>query len=119
MENNEWNDYKSFTVKAGTTSDWSEIILRMAEGNTTIKIAGVNNENNAAVLIVKAVTKSDNGGTNILNVGNCGQMTIKESIDFAGNITIGSKSKSADEPFLHFELWHKGTALDPTHYISF
>ena len=33
--------------------------------------------------------------------------------------TIGSKSKSADEPFLHFELWHKGTALDPTQYISF
>lgn len=30
--------------------------------------------------------------------------------------TQGEKSK---EPYLHFELWHKGTALDPTQYISF
>jgi murein DD-endopeptidase MepM/ murein hydrolase activator NlpD len=33
--------------------------------------------------------------------------------------TIGDKNKTTDEPFLHFELWHKGTALDPTQYISF
>ena len=34
--------------------------------------------------------------------------------------TIGSKDKKAtSDPFLHFELWHKGTALNPTQYISF
>ena len=37
-----------------------------------------------------------------------------EVIGIAG--TQGNKMQS---PFLHFELWHKGTALDPTQYISF
>lgn len=37
-----------------------------------------------------------------------------EVLGIAG--TQGTKSGS---PYLHFELWHKGTALDPTHYISF
>ena len=36
---------------------------------------------------------------------------------------IGTLSKASDkqrsQTFLHFELWHKGTALDPTQYISF
>lgn len=33
--------------------------------------------------------------------------------------TIGTKDRAQGDPFLHFELWHKGTALDPTQYISF
>ncbi len=33
--------------------------------------------------------------------------------------TIGTKDKVQGDPFLHFELWHKGTALDPAQYISF
>lgn len=33
--------------------------------------------------------------------------------------TIGTKDKAQGDPFLHFELWHKGTALDPAQYISF
>lgn len=37
--------------------------------------------------------------------------------DVLGNAgTQGDKLKS---PFLHFELWHKGVALDPSQYISF
>lgn len=31
----------------------------------------------------------------------------------------GSQGERMKEPYLHFELWHKGTALDPTQYISF
>ena len=37
--------------------------------------------------------------------------------DVLGLTDIQSKNQSA--PFLHFELWHKGTALNPTQYISF
>lgn len=33
--------------------------------------------------------------------------------------TIGTKEKTQGDPFLHFELWHKGAALDPAQYISF
>lgn len=36
---------------------------------------------------------------------------------------IGTLSKTSEkqrsQTYLHFELWHKGTALDPTQYISF
>lgn len=31
----------------------------------------------------------------------------------------GTQSQSSISPFLHFELWHKGVALDPAQYISF
>ena len=31
----------------------------------------------------------------------------------------GGQDKKIDNPYLHFELWHKGTALDPTQYVSF
>ena len=31
----------------------------------------------------------------------------------------GTQGNKLTHPFLHFELWHKGTALDPTQYISF
>ena len=31
----------------------------------------------------------------------------------------GTQGNKIETPFLHFELWHKGTALDPTQYISF
>ena len=31
----------------------------------------------------------------------------------------GSQGQKTSTPFLHFELWHKGVALDPAQYISF
>ena len=31
----------------------------------------------------------------------------------------GTQGEKMDNPYLHFELWHKGTAIDPTQYISF
>lgn len=31
----------------------------------------------------------------------------------------GEQGEKHNKPYLHFELWHKGTALDPTQYISF
>lgn len=33
--------------------------------------------------------------------------------------TAGTQGEKASKPFLHFELWHKGVALDPAQYISF
>ncbi len=33
--------------------------------------------------------------------------------------TAGVQGDKALQPYLHIELWHKGTALDPTQYISF
>ncbi len=33
--------------------------------------------------------------------------------------TAGLQGDKALQPYLHIELWHKGTALDPTQYISF
>ncbi len=32
---------------------------------------------------------------------------------------VGGTGKTADGDHLHFELWHKGEAVDPTKYISF
>ena len=32
---------------------------------------------------------------------------------------VGGTGKMADGDHLHFELWHKGEAVDPTKYISF
>ena len=31
----------------------------------------------------------------------------------------GTQGEKMTQPFLHFELWHKGIALDPAQYISF
>ena len=31
----------------------------------------------------------------------------------------GAQGNKVKSPFLHFELWHKGIALDPAQYISF
>lgn len=32
---------------------------------------------------------------------------------------IGNSGELSSGPHLHFELWHKGTPIDPEHYISF
>ena len=32
---------------------------------------------------------------------------------------VGGTGSTADGDHLHFELWHKGEAVDPTKYISF
>ena len=32
---------------------------------------------------------------------------------------VGTQGDKTTSPFLHFELWHKGIALDPAQYISF
>ena len=31
----------------------------------------------------------------------------------------GVQGNKLEQPWLHFELWHKGTSLDPTQYIPF
>ena len=32
---------------------------------------------------------------------------------------VGGTGNTADGEHLHFELWHKGEAVDPTKYINF
>ena len=33
--------------------------------------------------------------------------------------TVGKAENEGEMPFIHFELWHKGVALDPSAYIAF
>ena len=59
----------------------------------------------------------------IISVYKHNQKLLKESWD---NVTagtplavIGGTGSTSDGDHLHFELWHKGEAVDPTKYISF
>ena len=46
----------------------------------------------------------------------------RESVKVKAGEVLGvadEQDKNTVNPYLHFELWHKGVALDPTQYISF
>ena len=53
---------------------------------------------------------------------NCGN-TLKKAGDKvrAGEAiaTVGAAEGETEQPCVHFELWHKGVALDPSSYIAF
>ena len=56
---------------------------------------------------------------------NCSRL-LKEVGDkvYAGEViaSLGKGGESSDnvlKPYLHFELWHRGKALDPNIYIAF
>lgn len=98
-----------------------------------IDVAATNDRNVCAVLdgTILINTYTGNNGHVILiqHVGNL--VTIYKHLTSthihegmkvkAGEVLgiIGSLDKKKSIPDLHFELWHKGTALDPTQYISF
>lgn len=111
----------------------------LAEGFNTgtqhfgIDIVATNDKNVCAVLdgtiLMSEYTANDGYVIVVQHVGNL--VTIykhlstifnRESMKVkAGEVlgVAGSQGNKLSHPFLHFELWHKGTALDPTLYISF
>lgn len=98
-----------------------------------IDIVATNDKNVCAVLdgtiLMSEYTANDGYVIVVQHVGNL--VTIykhlstifnRESMKVkAGEVlgVAGSQGNKLSHPFLHFELWHKGTALDPTLYISF
>ncbi len=72
--------------------------------------------NNGYVMVVQHVG-------NLVTVYKHLSSTFKnESVKIkAGEVlgVVGTQKEKTNNPYLHFELWHKGTALDPTQYISF
>ena len=98
-----------------------------------IDIVATNDKNVASVLdgtiLMSGYTANDGYVIVVQHVGNL--VTIykhlssvfeRESMKVkAGEVlgVAGTQGHKLTHPFLHFELWHKGTALDPTQYISF
>ncbi len=103
------------------------------ENHYGIDVAATNDHNVCAVLDGTVLTSgytANNGYVIVVqHVGNLVTVykhltsTLKQESDKvkAGEV-LGIAAMQGDkmsQPFLHFELWHKGTALDPTQYISF
>lgn len=98
-----------------------------------IDVAAINDKNVCAVLdgtILMSGYTANNGYVVVVqHVGNLVTVykhlssTLKrESMKIkAGEVLgiAGTQGEKMNDPYLHFELWHKGTALDPTQYISF
>ena len=98
-----------------------------------IDVAATNDKNVCAVLdgtILMSGYTANNGYVVVVqHVGNLVTVykhlssTLKrESMKIkAGEVLgiAGTQGEKMDNPYLHFELWHKGTAIDPTQYISF
>lgn len=92
------------------------------------------NQNVCAVLdgtvLMCSYTPTEGYVTMVQHVGNLvtiykhmSSVSRQEGEKVKAGEAIGILSKPSDKNdsklFLHFELWHKGTALDPTQYISF
>ena len=98
-----------------------------------IDIVATNDKNVCSVLdgtiLMSEYTANDGYVVVIQHVGNLvtiykhlSSIFSRESLKVkAGEVlgVAGSQGNKLSHPFLHFELWHKGTALDPTQYISF
>ena len=72
--------------------------------------------NNGYVIIVQHV------GNLVTVYKHLSYIIKRESEKVKAGEVLGVASEQGDKfkkPYLHFELWHKGTALDPTKYISF
>ena len=98
-----------------------------------IDIAATNDKNVCSVLdgsILMSGYTADHGYVVIVqHVGNLVTIYKHLSTVFHGESVkvktgevlgmAGTQEKKTSTPFLHFELWHKGVALDPAQYISF
>lgn len=98
-----------------------------------IDIAATNDRNACAVLdgtILMSGYTANNGYVIVVqHVGNLvtvykhlSSIFKRESVKVkAGDVlgVAGTQGEKINSPYLHFELWHKGVALDPTQYISF
>lgn len=98
-----------------------------------IDITATNDKNVCSVLdgsILMSGYTADHGYVVIVqHVGNLVTIHKHLSIVFHGESTkvkagevlgiAGIEGEKTSTPFLHFEIWHKGVALDPAQYISF
>lgn len=98
-----------------------------------IDIAATNDKNVCAVLdgtiLVSGYTASHGYMAVIQHTGNLvsvykhlSTLLVGEGAKVkAGEVLgiAGTQGEKMTQPFLHFELWHKGIALDPAQYISF
>ena len=98
-----------------------------------IDIAATNDRNVCAVLdgtvLMSGYTANHGYVIMIQHVGNLVTIYKHLSLTFknesakvkAGEVLgiAGTQGDKMPKPFLHFELWHKGVALDPAQYISF
>ena len=98
-----------------------------------IDVAATNDKNVCAVLdgtVLMSGYTANNGYVAVVqHVGNLVTVYRHLSTLFtsegakvkAGEVlgVAGTQGDKMPKPYLHFELWHKGTALDPTQYISF
>ena len=98
-----------------------------------IDVAATNDRNVCAVLdgtILMSGYTANNGYVVVVqHVGNLvtvykhlSTTLMSESMKVkAGEVLgiAGMQGKKMNTPYLHFELWHKGTSLNPTQYISF
>ena len=103
------------------------------ESHFGIDIAATNDKNVCAVLdgtILMSGYTANNGYVVVVqHVGNLvtvykhlSSIFKRESVKVkAGEVlgVAGAQGDKMDNPYLHFELWHKGTALAPAQYISF
>ncbi len=98
-----------------------------------IDVAATNDKNVCAVLdgtVLMSGYTANNGYVIVIqHVGNLvtvykhlSSIFQSESVKVKAGEVLGIAGTQGDKmtnPYLHFELWHKGTALDPTQYISF
>ena len=98
-----------------------------------IDITATNDKNVCSVLdgsILMSGYTADHGYVVIVqHVGNLVTIYKHLSVVFHGESTkvkagevlgiAGIEGEKTSTPFLHFEIWHKGVALDPAQYISF
>ena len=98
-----------------------------------IDIAATNDKNVCAVLdgtVLMSGYTADHGYVVVIqHTGNIvtvykhlSTLFTSESTKIKAGEVLGIAGTQGDKiptPYLHFELWHKGTALNPTQYISF
>lgn len=98
-----------------------------------IDVAATNDKNVCAVLdgtVLMSGYTANNGYVIVIqHVGNLvtvykhlSSIFQSESVKVKAGEVLGIAGTQGDKmtnPYLHFELWHKGTALDPTQYITF
>ena len=103
------------------------------ENHLGVDVAATNDKNVCAVLdgtILMSGYTANNGYVVVVqHVGNLVTVYKHLSVIFkqesqkvkAGEVLgiAGTQGNKKNNPYLHFELWHKGVALDPAQYISF
>lgn len=129
ISNNELKGILFFSPLNGNISD----SINTIKGHYGLDIIAPKNEPIKSTLngtVIYADWTPDNGHVihiqhayNLVSVYKHNSVLLKKMGDYVkiGEpiAIIGNSGKLSTGPHLHFELWHKGVALDPTKYIAF